>query len=378
MEFVQWCGVFLAKVLELQECSGAAHTLGVRYNDLGPTLFGPAWISRQRSTAIHQAYEDLKRLGLIEQDRRLPQYFSIPRHALEVARNQKGLWVQICGTNLAPDETQLLQALNRLGEQRQLDVAYLDMVPYEMLYAALGLIPVYEATQEVERLVRNLHDFGFAQFSRESNTQALTARPTYAGLVWEHRRGITVSSQAIDALVAEGETPTVDLKRQLALDTASHKAELIKDVIALANTKATGPRYLIIGFTDEGDYYEPENPQARAERDHLLNALNEERLQSIVSMYTDPVLRIQYTKADYHRGPVGILQIHRDATELPYVVRKTIGSTDKTDKSARQVRQGQVFLRDGTITREARSGEIDRMRADAERANQRRLCNETL
>ncbi len=81
-------------------------------------------------------------------------------------------------------------------------------------------------------------------------------------LVWEHRRGITVSSQAIDAVVAEGETPTVDLKRQLALDTASHKAELIKDVIALANTKATGPRYLIIGFTDDGVYYDPDDPPA--------------------------------------------------------------------------------------------------------------------
>lgn len=93
-------------------------------------------------------------------------------------------------------------------------------------------------------------------------------------------------------------------------------------------------------------------------------------------MYTDPVLRIQYTKADYHRGPVGILQVHRDATDLPYAVRKTIGSTDKTDKGARQVRQDQVFLRDGTVTREARPEEIERMRADAERVRQRQR-NET-
>lgn len=147
-------------------------------------------------------------------------------------------------------------------------------------------------------------------------------------------------------------------------------------VIALANTKGPGPRHLIIGFTDEGDYYEPENPQERADRDRLLDALSEERLQSIVSTYTDPVLRIRYTKADHHRGPVGMLQIHRDTTELPYAVRKTIGSTDKTDKSARQVRQSQVFLRDGTFTREARPEEIERLRADAERSRQRQQHNE--
>ena len=376
MDFVQWGSVFLARLLELQEGSGAANTLGVCYNDLGPALFGPAWPSRPRSTAISQAIADLKGFGLIEQDWRLPQYLTIPRHAREAARNQKDLWVQICSKALEPDEAQLLRALNRLSEQRQPDFAYLDMVPYEELYPALGLAPGYEATQNVERRVRNLHGVGFAQFSRESNSRALAARPTYFGLVWEHRRSITLRSQEIDALVEEGETPTVDLKRQLALDTASHKAELIKDVIALANTKGPGPRYLIIGFTDEGDYYEPENPQERAERDRLLDALSEERLQTIVSTYTDPVLRVRYTKAGYHRGPVGMLQVHRDTTELPYAVRKTLGSTDKTDKSARQVRQGQVFLRDGTVTRAARLEEIERLRADAERVRQRQQHNE--
>lgn len=95
------------------------------------------------------------------------------------------------------------------------------------------------------------------------------------------------------------------------------------------------------------------------------------RLQTIVSEYITPALEVRYTKANYHQGPVGKLQVLRDATQLPYAVRKTLGSTDKTDKEARQVRVGQIFLRDGTVIREARPEEIERMRAEAERASQR-------
>lgn len=281
------------------------------------------------------------------------------------------MWIRIFARDLEEDEARLLRILNRLSEQKQPDFAYLEMVPYEDLYAELGWAPGYEAEQKADVLVRNLEALGYAKYSLAINSSDLAARPSYTGLVWEHRRGITVSSQEVDALVEEGETPTVDLKRQLAVDTMSQKAELIKDVIALANTKASGPRYLLIGFTDLGDYFDPEDLQVRAERDRLLESLREERLQEIISEYTTPVLQIRYTKAEYHKGPIGKLQILRDATQIPYAVRKTLGSTDKKDKSAKQVREGQVFLRDGTVTREARQDEIERMRADAERAKQR-------
>ena len=61
---------------------------------------------------------------------------------------------------------------------------------------------------------------------------------TYRGFVWEKRRGFTLESRFIDDLVAEWETTSVDFKRQLSLDTMDHKAEFIKDVLSLANTKA--------------------------------------------------------------------------------------------------------------------------------------------
>lgn len=146
--------------------------------------------------------------------------------------------------------------------------------------------------------------------------------PTYHGLVWETRRQFTIESCEIDELVAGGETPTLDLKRQLELRTASQKAELIKDVVALTNTKASGRRFLLIGFTNDGDYYEPTDNEERAERDQLFKRLTEETLQTIVAHYTTPAVQVRYNPVAYRLGPVGRLEILRDPTELPYAVRE--------------------------------------------------------
>jgi hypothetical protein len=197
------------------------------------------------------------------------------------------------------------------------------------------------------------------------------AQSTYLGLVWELRRASTISSQEIDQLAQEGETLTVELKRELDLRTKSQKAEFIKDVIALANAKSPESRYLLIGFTDDGEYYNPQDLQKRANRDQLLDALSAEQIQAILSAHTRPVIQIQYTKVDYYDGTVGKLEITRDVTELPYQVSKTIGSTDRKDRNARQVRQGQVFIREGTIIREADATDIESMSEIAERAKQR-------
>lgn len=371
MDFVQWCGVFLGTLLEIQEGSETAASMGVRVEHLGAALLGGDWEGPTESTAINQALEDLMSAGLIEQDRRLPQYLKVPRTACELALSQHGLWAEVCAQTFTEEEARLLRVLNRLSEQPRASFAYLDMIPYEALYPELGLEPGYEVEQRVDRLVRDLATLGFARFNLVINRSDLGGRPTYFALVWEHRRGVTVSSAEMDALVEEGETSTVDVKRQLSVDTASDKAELIKDVIALANANATGGRYLLVGFTNDGVYYEPDDTEVQALRDRHLGSLTEERLQTIVAEHTTPALQIRYTKAQYHRGPVGKVEILRDASQIPYAVRKTVGSGDKTDKRARQVRAGQIFVRDGTVTRETRPEEIEQTNADAERARRR-------
>ena len=244
------------------------------------------------------------------------------------------------------------------------------MVPYQDLYPALGLDPGHGSATKVDNLLRDLKTFGFATLG--PGMSDLSARSTYSGLVWEHRGAIMISSQEIDALLQDGETHTVEFKRQLDLRTDSHKAEFIKDVIALANANATGPnRYILIGITNDGEYYNPEDPQQRANRDQLLDALSAEKLQAIVSAHTNPVLQIRFAKVDYYDGPIGKLQVVRDVTAVPYQVSKGIGNEDPKDKAARRVNKGQIFIRDGTITREADADDIASMEALAERAKRR-------
>lgn len=366
MDFVQWCGEFLRAMLERQEHSETGASIGVRADVIGPALLGADWDKPPRSSALTQALRDLKAAGVVEQNPQLTQYLKIPRAQRDLALNQRSLWVEACTRSLSEEEATLLRVLNRHSERTQPDFAYLEPIPYEEIYSELGWESGYEAEQEINDLVRNLEQLGFALFQRVPSIADLAARPTYLGLVWEHRRAVTVSSTEIDDLVAEGETSTVDLKRQLGVDTASEKAELVKDVIALANTKATGRRYMVIGFTNEGDYYQPDDSVERAERDRLFVALNEERLQQIITEYTSPAIQVRYTKTEYHLGPVGMLEVLRDVTQLPYVVRKSVG-----DKNGKRVEEGQIFVRDGTVTRKARPEEIEQMKADAERAKRR-------
>ena len=86
MDFVQWCGIFLSKLLELQEASATASSMGVRFDQLERALSGEQ-PSRPRSQAVSRAFEELKRVGILEQDRRLPQYLKIPRPNRELALN---------------------------------------------------------------------------------------------------------------------------------------------------------------------------------------------------------------------------------------------------------------------------------------------------
>jgi hypothetical protein len=367
MDFVQWCGVVLNKLLDLQQEPPNA-TVGVRFDQLESALSGE-FISRPRSEAVSRAYYELKRLDIIEENHR---YLTIPRRLHDVARDQRALWIDFSSQTFQPEEAQLLRALNRLSEHRHPDFAYVDMVPYEDLCPALGLEPGHDAALKVDRLIQNLRELDFATVRPWLNSSSLAARSTYRGLVWEHRGPMTVSSQQIDDLLQDGETHTVEFKRQLDLRTTSNKAEFIKDVIALANANATGPtRYILIGITNDGEYYDPQDPQQRANRDELLDALSAEKLQAIVSTHTQPVLQIRYAKVDYYAGPVGKLEILRDVTSIPYQVSKSIGSQDPKDKAARRLNKGQIFIRDGTITRRAEDEDIASMRALAERAKRR-------
>ena len=153
---------------------------------------------------------------------------------------------------------------------------------------------------------------------------------TYRGLVWESRRGFTLESRFIDDLVAEWETTSVDFKRELSLDTMDQKAEFIKDILSLVNTKASGRRWLIIGFHDtKHTYFDPTDP-----------GISQNRIEQILARYIKPYIDVHYEVVECRVGRVGKLEVMRDPKKLPYRVKEQMNRERKPP-----LMRGELFVR---------------------------------
>ncbi len=169
--------------------------------------------------------------------------------------------------------------------------------------------------------------------------------------------GREYNPEAIIQLIQRGfESLKVDYKRILDLSIPKHKAELIKDVSAMANTvdrddslTALGldPKigFLIIGV-DERD-------GSLHDISHL--NLDDAKLQEIVNSKIDPPIRFLFRTFD-HTGPDGRV-VELGAIIVPESYKPPHRVKKKFDK----LRKDQCFVREGTSTREARDRDLEKM-----------------
>lgn len=373
MDYVAFCTVVLRQIIDATDASPSFRADGVPRWNLGAIVFGEIAQNRlqfektERFTAMLNAVESLRRLDLLEPQRHKPasaDTYHVTAQGRSLVRDMTPLWRGICSAEINGEHATLLRIVNALGSTARDNYGITSWVDGDQILAHEGWTGDRTLLAGVARELERAHFL-----LDHSSIGVLRYGPTYRGLVWETRCKLTADSGEIDALLDEGETPTCDFKRQLEVRTASQKAELVKDVIALANSRGSGGRYLLIGFNDAGEYYEPDEPIQRTERDRLLDALDRDRLQTIVSNHTTPAMRIKYTEVAYRLGRVGKLEVIRDPGDLPYAVSTSIGNTEKGQT---RVETGQVFVRDGAVTRKAEAKEIETMRAIAEHAKRRR------
>lgn len=221
----------------------------------------------------------------------------------------------------------MLQAVNLLSPRSFADHAAIEEVPYETLVSELG----WTTGGAIWAVAEELSKWGYARgfFAADGSVRL---RATFRGLVWETRRGVTLESQFIDGLLAEGETTSVEFKREVHLDTADQKAEFIKDILSLANTRASGRRWLVIGFDDKTrTYFGSPDP-----------TLTQQRIEQILARYTTPCVEVRYDVVQCQAGPVGKLEVLRDPKNVPYRVAKSITGNKKI------VLQDQIFVRHGS------------------------------
>jgi hypothetical protein len=372
MHFVDWCSQVLARVAIAVDASPERQLHGLMELEMDQAVWGetlplspgfhgsPAW------EAVHYAVSALASVGLVSTDS-MQSHVELTEAGRWAAKDPTDLWAGICsGVELDATAEALVGAVNRLSMIADND--YARVVRVEQVRPG-QLLPDLDGPDAFGRLrvaAKYLDDHKLANCRPRMGAggAVMDIEATYRGLVWETKRGWTVGTRFIDSLRAAKETANVDFKREVHTNSKDDKAELIKDILALANTPVSGAsRWLIIGFEPKAyAYFGP--PDRRITQEHL---------EDLLSEYTVPTVRVRYDRVDYRDGLVGQLEVLREPYDLPYQVKKSLhGATPK-----KWIEEEQVYIRHTSHSALADVDDIDDLRDEAERARQWRASQTT-
>ena len=135
------------------------------------------------------AVEELKNLGLLEE--RQGSFWTVTPEGRAFAADPIPLWRQLCSVTLEPDEQRILKVVNALGAKVGSDPphAWLEMVDREPLLKEYGITAGMDMQEVLWPVSEDLERRGLVH--RDANIGwHLDLKPTYAGLVWETRRGM--------------------------------------------------------------------------------------------------------------------------------------------------------------------------------------------
>lgn len=352
MDYVEWCELVLQSMGNAADESAQIRNYGIDYDSLTKSVWGQHYSEvaehlnlQERDDVLFDAIFDLSRNLLIE-DPNVP-FIKLTREGRSAARDLFPVWENACEIRVDPLMENALQIINRHSNQPhqyfgRVGCVSMNTVHCELDDENLTEEDVWEVLRELKALDLAYWDGGYYPDEIKS---------TYRGLTWEARRDHVIGVRFIDSFVPEWETTSVEFKRELHVDTADQKAEFIKDVIGLANTQASGRRWLIIGFDDKTRaYHSPPGPN-----------LTQNRIEQILANYTEPNLDVRYEVISYKGGHVGMIEVLRNQQKLPYKVAKSLG-----DKC--RITENQIFVRHGSQTESPSDAELNALRKEAERA----------
>jgi hypothetical protein len=298
---------------------------------------------------LYDAVFDLYKALLVEDAN--ATFLKLTWEGRKAAQDIFPVWENTCLIGLEPV---LERALRIVNERSAVTGEHYATVRYVSVNTVCCDLDGQMTEEDVWEVLRQLLGLGLIFW--DGGEYPDEVRSTYRGLVWEIRRDLVVGVRFIDGLVAEWETTSVDFKRELGLDTASQKAEFVKDIIGLANTQASGRRWMIIGFDDKTrEHHGPPDPR-----------VTQNRIEQILGDYVKPFVDVRYEVVDYRASKVGVLEVLRDAGKLPYTVAKSLG--DKATGDKKRIEEGQIFVRHGSQTEALTPAELDAIREEAERA----------
>lgn len=368
MNFVEFCETVL-KILDAEsDRNDYVRNYGIDVGRMEKLVWGDRFEELQAlfkeqnfRYVLDDVVFDLEKLRLIEDGTN--NFHKLSLMGRRAAQNIPQLWVEICRVVIPPVQETILKAVNTLSARDGDGFARVEMIYSDDIHAVLqeSETEEFQNFNDVDLAAQLVELRGSGLIFCERGKYPDKVRANYPGLIWEQKKDYVIREREIDDLVEIWETTSVDFKRELYLDTAGEKAEFIKDVIGLANTQASGSRWLIVGFDDKTR--EVHNPEDLPDRGLWHKKTTQDRIEQILSAYVVPHLNVRFETISYQGVIVGKLEILRESAKLPYRVGKSLG--DKTDK--KRIEEGQIFVRHGSHTVQPDEDELQDLLEEAAR-----------
>lgn len=262
------------------------------------------------------------------------------------------VWPSFFQTFLEPEQIEFLSALVRVAEDQHEHVADVQWATATEVFETLGWSTIERADHgRALSIVNILAEAGLVKTRiTMGSIDSVRCRPTYKGVVLATQQVATEWQQRLAEMAEEWETTTVEHKREVKLSSAAQKGEFVKDILGLATTKASGrERYLLIGYDND----------SRTFVQSVHAGMTQDRIEQILHQYTEPMPEIRYFSVPMRDdGEAGVIEVRRDATKVPYRVRRDIG----------RLKAGDMFVRHGSQTEPPTERELEALMDEGERA----------
>jgi hypothetical protein len=315
--------------------------------------FGCADIHDQWSGPLHHALEfavrDLLALGLVEPDAPSLQYIRLTADGKHMARSGlRTLWSPILeGSPLDDASLAILRAICTAVEKPHPEFCELEWTDSIAILASASLTfnQLHEIWQELEARGAVVGKVG----TTLDGPVIAPIRATYIGFVLATQDANIRLQELVAQLVEDWEGATVDHKRELGVNNNTEKAELTKDILALANTKARGGHYLVVGFDDRTHEF----------AQSFDVSITKDRIEDILGTRASAVPGLRVDVVPWPGGEVGLIEVLRDPAKLPYKITR-----DLTNK----IHKDDVFVRRGSHIAKADADELADLAEEARRA----------
>ena len=347
MRYTEWVDSVLTALDRAATADGTAALVGVGWNQLLESLGLP--INQETQSAVFGAGRDLELMRCAEGMNQLRVKVTPAGQQIARAGGLRKAWPSLFQQYVPLEEDRAVLA--KVVETGLTDaVAYASTQMVELkdamrLAGYLGDQGSAIATAKRLQRIGCVHD-PLITMGPDGYCQV---RPSYVGIVIATEQVATEERTLLDQLVSEWETTSVDVKEGLGLDTERQKAEFCKDVLALANTRVSGRRFLVIGF----------NNISRAFTTSIDTSVDQHRMESVLSAYSrNPVPRIEYRQIAMNGGTAGLIEVRSVPVDLPY----------KLSQGGWKLKANSVFVRHNTLVTLAEGEELDRLVAEGERS----------